>query len=124
MFLAESLTLNGAWIAIAGGLLAILLGVIKVLDRLYLEPRMMQRRVNGGGSKVCQFQHEVLGKTSDRIEGAVGKLIEAQTDLSLAITGLASANRNEMEISRMRHQEIMKALELVERKLEQMNGAH
>ena len=90
---------DGSSIIIAGTIVAIVLGVIQLLDRLYLKPK--KERESG-----CQAT--AIGT---QIESAVLSLTQQQRELTATVSDLTSLQKTNLEVSRVRHEELLRSLE-------------
>ncbi len=122
LYLAQDITVNGAWVAVAGAVLGIVLGIIKLLDRLYLAPMQTKKELSNGegrthGGPGCRYDHQLLMKSEERLERVVGEMARGQTALLNAVTAMTKEGEHLREVEKMRHQQVMKSLELIERKI-------
>lgn len=116
--LAQDFTINAGWIALFAAIVTIGLGLIKLLDRLYLEPlkeRKSPKPVEQAPQ--CRFDHDQITSSAERMEIAIAKMAENQGALASAITAMTKEGEHQREIAKMRHHEVMKSLELLERKM-------
>lgn len=113
--LAQSLLLDGAWITAGAAVLGIFIGLIKIMDRLYLEPK--QAKANGY-HRVCAYDHQRILDTEARMEAAIEKMVNSQTALIATVEAMMQDSKHNREIDTMRHKEVMRTLELLERKMD------
>jgi hypothetical protein len=105
-------------ILLVGGLASLVYTAIQIGDRLW-----GRKKADGipGQLRACQYDHRAILEGENRMEEAIGKLADSQVAVLESVKAIATQDRHATELAAMRHQETMKALELIERRLEHLD---
>lgn len=109
--LAAEIVLSPEATAAGGATLAVLLGAIKLGDRLWLGSRGNGKQDEESRKKLDTLLNRECAQHHKDMAGSLAKLIDISRDTTQSV-------RAQLEIERMRHEALMQRLDQIDRKID------
>lgn len=121
MFLAQTTEISTSTVYLLAGLVTVGIALVGFVMKL------IEWKLGNGRQKQslqCQYQHSQFMDEAKHHARCIDRLTTSQSELMDAVKAMTAAITTETEIAKLRHQEVMKSLEIMSQELRALNNRH